>query len=107
MLKSVLTKMVECIKTRNDYVVKGHMDAANRWVSKYEILDECMFAAGYQTKMETKVINIEGGIFEGLPINFVTKLLINSSKIKDSEIETFRAVGFKYEYDGAMMAYEF
>lgn len=93
MFKTVLNKLIECINTRNKYALCGDFAAADRCVTTYNVLSDCLSASGYETDMITEPARIRNGMVDGMTINLVAAIKI---KIKgnSNDREEAKCIGF-------------
>lgn len=100
MLKSVLSKLVECMDTHNHYVLQGPPVVANHYISKCDLLIECLENAGYKVEFDTEPLEIAEGMYRGCRGSLYTCLKIymptDGSYIRTYRtVEEFKEIGFE------------
>ena len=114
MLRSVLTKLVECMEAHNQYVLQGPPTVANHYAAKCELLIECLEDAGYKPIVKTETVDIFEGLYRGCRNSLYTSISFyvpivpvdENDKLR-LEMNVFANVGFECPWNGGTMTYEF
>lgn len=107
MLKSVLTKLVECIELHNRYALSMAPTLASDYASKCKLLAECLKDAGYESELKMEAVEVTYGEYAGCKGNLYTCFVIymhtDGSFVRTYEtVEEFKTIGFEQMLINAM-----
>ena len=107
MLKSVLTKLVDCMELHNRYALSMAPTLASDYASKCRLLAECLKNAGYESEFKMENIEVTRGEYVGCKGNLYTCLVIymptdGSFVPTYKTYEEFNAIGFEQMLINAM-----
>ena len=107
MLKSVLTKLIECFNTCNEYVVQGPPHVASQYLQKCDLLIECLKDAGYTIKIAAKTVVVAEGLYRGHNGRVFTGVSVEVPESIHDDIAIFKELGFNWLSSSNVMTYKF
>ena len=107
MLKSVLTKLVECMELHDRYVMSGAPTIAIDYISKCKLLSECLEDAGYAVEVKMESVEVTSGEYVGRKGNVFTCIKVymptdGSFTFTNKNVKEFKAIGFEQMSNNAM-----
>lgn len=107
MLKSVLSKLIECMTNHNEYVVQGLPSVVAHYTDKCALLIECLENAGYRPRITTESVEITEGLCRGCRDDLYVGMSFAVPGITPEDVTAFKAVGFEWLWASNRMTYKF
>ena len=107
MLKSILTKLVECMELHNRYALSMAPTLANDYASKCKLLTECLKDSGYESELKMEAVEVTHGEYSGCKGNVFACVKVymptdGSFAFTNKNIKEFEAIGFEQLPNNAM-----